>query len=168
MSKQKSAEVGSTHVKLGYAHVFSMVQIKIDGEKASESASVVLHNVMPSASLNLKTGTVTPTGTKSSVTMKLRAEGNRDGNYYFRAIVPALVIQKGDKILTVSSNGVAYDFAYSSDVPYEIGKLHQVNVTLGETPEESTITIENTDKGIEDWGNSDPISGTGTITWQKH
>ncbi len=162
--KQERVSAGTTHVNLGYHHAFSMVQIKLTGTNASKDAVVTLHNVQTSAVLNLKTSSVNLLGQTGHVLMRSCQIGDKTDEYYFRAIVPAQSIKKGDKILSVSNNGMNFDFTYSSDVPYEQGNLRQVNIILGETPEDSNISIEYADGDIGAWGESEPIEGEGSIT----
>lgn len=160
MAKSENVAAGTTTVPLQYSHAFALVQVSLKGDLAAKDATVTLQNVYPTAALNIKAGTVgQATGTMGTVAMKACSTNGDAAPYNYRAIVPAQTITAGDAILLTSSNNTNYKFTYSVNVPYEIGKLRQFDVTLGTTPAKTTIEIgEGT---IANWEDGSTVSGTG-------
>ena len=146
-----AAEGTTTTVPLTFAHAFSMVQVTLDGDQASDAATVTLYNVATSATIDLTTGTATAATETGIVSMKNCDPEPVDGKYSYRAIVPVQTIAQNTELLRTTSNGTVYSFTYTSDVPYNKGKLRQINVTLGQTANESTITISDAQDMIENW-----------------
>ena len=145
-----------------YSHAFALVQVSLSGDEATQDATVTLQNVFPTAVIDLQSGEVgDATGTQGTVAMKA-ASTNTATALNYRAIVPAQTITANTAILTTTSNGTNYRFSYSADVPYEEGKLRQINVTLG-TPSGSEITIDGADDVINDWEASTDVEGEGSV-----
>ncbi len=162
-----ATEGTTTTVPLKFAHAFSMVQVTLDGDQASDAATVTLYNVATSATINLIRGTAIAASETGIVSMKNCDPEPVDGKYSYRAIVPVQTIAQGAELLRTTSNETVYSFKYNSDdVSYNKGKLRQINITLGQTANESTITISNAQDMIENWvGDADlePDGGEGEI-----
>lgn len=82
--------------------------------------------------------------------------------FAYRAIVPAQTVATGQSLLEITSGGKTYKFTYSADVKYDAAKVRVMNVTLGESGQ-NTITIPASDTTIDNWGNSEAGTGTGTV-----
>ena len=163
IARNEDVTAGTTTVTLQYSHAFALVQVSLSGDEAAQDATVTLQNVYPTAIINLQSGEVgEATGTQGTVAMKAASTNTATAPYSFRAIVPAQTITANTAILTTTSNGTTYRFSYSADVPYEEGKLRQINVTLG-TPSGSEITIDGADDVINDWEASEDVSGEGSV-----
>lgn len=163
IARNEDVTAGTTTVTLQYSHAFALVQVSLSGDEAAQDATVTLQNVYPTAIINLQSGEVgDATGTQGTVAMKTASTNTATAPYSYRAIVPAQTITANTAILTTTSNGTTYRFSYSADVPYEEGKLRQINVTLG-TPSGSEITIEGADDVINDWEASEDVSGEGSV-----
>ncbi len=164
MAKNESVDAGATTVMLRFTHVFALVQVTLDGDDAEEGASVTLHNVLPSTTVDLLNASVgDASGDAVTVSMKSCDTNGSDAPFNFRAVVPAQTIAAGTELFSTTSNGKTYVYTYSADVPYESGKYRQINVTLGEKTEEITVDM-GIDSEIEDWEASDPVDGEGTVT----
>lgn len=163
MAKSENVGAGTTTVSLQYNHAFALVQVQLSGDQATEGATVTLQNVYPTAALNLKEGTVGETsGTLGTVVMKPLTTNTATAPYSYRAIVPAQTIAANNAILTTTSGETTYRFTYSAAVPYEQGKLRQINVTLGD-PSGTEITIEGAKDVIKDWEASTDVDGEGSV-----
>lgn len=159
IAKTENVAGETTEVKLGYAHAFSLVQVVLSGKEASESTIVTLQNINPTASINLKTGTVgdasAPSGTVN-VTMKPCTTP-----LTYRAIVPAQIIEANKSLLKASTPNKEYSFTYNKQVSYEQSKLRLINVTLGETTG-NPISITGAQEEIKNWEASEDLGEGGT------
>lgn len=166
MAKAEVETVGeNTTVQLQYKHAYALVQVKLSGNDVVEGAAVTLENVFSVATINLKDQQQNAASdVAGSITMKPCDATAANGAYYYRAIVPAQTIEAGKALVKVYSSEKTYQFTYNQAVEYESGKLRQINITLGEAPKQSTITITGADKEIADWGNSEDLKGEGNTT----
>lgn len=155
----------NTTVQLQYKHAYALAQVKLSGNDVAEGAVVTLENVFSVASINLKDQNQNAVSdVAGSITMKPCDATAANGAYYYRAIVPAQTIEAGKALVKVYSGAKTYQFTYDQAVEYKSGELRQINITLGDAPQESTITIAGADKEITDWGESTDLTGTGTST----
>ena len=157
-----ATEGTTTTVPLTFTHAFSMVQVTLDGDQANDDATVTLYNVATSATINLLTGVATADTETGIVSMKNCAPEPVDGKYSYRAIVPVQTIAQGTELLRTTSNETVYSFKYNSPVSYNQGKLRQINVSLGQTPHESTITISGAQDMIENWAGDTDLEPGGS------
>lgn len=165
IAKSENVESETTTVTLQYAHAFTMVQVALKGDQAASDATVTLQNIRPTSTINLKTQTCNAnTSTPGTVIMKPCTTNTQEAPYNYRAIVPAQTITKDTSILTAISNGRTYKFSFSADLPYESGKLRQINVTIGANTDGQAIEISKADPEIIDWTASTKVDGTGNIT----
>lgn len=165
IAKSENVESETTTVTLQYAHAFTMVQVALKGDQAASDATVTLQNIRPTSIINLKTQTCNAnTSTPGTVIMKPCTTNTQNAPYSYRAIVPAQTITKETSILTAISNGRTYKFSFSADLPYESGKLRQINVTIGTNTDGQAIEISKAEPEIIDWTASTKVDGTGNIT----
>lgn len=165
-AQNKTTGKGAKVVKLSFKHIFSLVQVNIDGMAATKDATVTLQNIHSSATLNVKSGEAKTKATEPKSEVKMYAlPGNQHEDavrYAYRAVVPAQSVKSGDVLLTVVSNAKTFQVKYSSDVPYETAKLRVINAQLGESGK-FNLSIPQSDVTIEKWGVSDAIEGSGTV-----
>lgn len=165
IAKSENVESETTTVTLQYAHAFTMVQVALKGDQAASDATVTLQNIRPTSIINLKTQTCNAnTSTPGTVIMKPCTTNTQNAPYSYRAIVPAQTITKETSILTAISNGRTYKFSFSADLPYESGKLRQINVTIGANTDGQEIEISKAEPEIIDWTASTKVDGKGKIT----
>lgn len=158
IAKSETVQAGATTVSLNYSHAFALVQVQLEGNLVTNDATVYLQNIQPTATINLKESSVNAvSGDKGNVAMKFCDTNQDAAPFSYRAIVPAQTISTGDGFLVVSLKGKNYKFKYSSEIPYESGKMRQFNVKLEST--EQTVSVGT----IENWGNSTDIEGTSDI-----
>lgn len=150
---------GSDAISLTFNHAYSLIQVNLSGTEATEDAVVTLKNIYPTADLNLSTGQATAaSGTATDVIMW--QHGTQTGVY--RAIVPVQTIAQGNVLLEIAA-AKNYRFTWNQAVEYPAGSLRVINVTLGETPEQTTITIPASDVDIDTWGNAGEAEGEGEV-----
>lgn len=139
-------------VTLEFSHAFSLLDVVLTGDAASADATVTLMNILPSASVDLTSLTVgTAYGTTTSVIMMPAGEDSAEGEYTFRAIVPAQTVSEGSTLFTVAcENGKTYGYAYAGEFPYEQGCYRQITVTVNANSE---ITVSG-ESSINDWESS--------------
>lgn len=164
MANNTTVAAGATNVSLTFDHAFSLVQVNLSGSEATNSAAVTLKGVYPTAKINLTDKTVgAAEGEAIDVTMWAHTQNatTENGSYVYRAVVPAQTIEKGNALLEIAANK-NYRFTWSEKLAYEEGKVRVINVALGKTPEQTTITIPASDVTINKWGNSEAPQGSGT------
>lgn len=149
---------GSTTVELSFSHAFALVQVNLSGSEAREDAVVSLKNIMPTAKLNLSTKEAAA-AEGVSTDVKMWQHATEKGIY--RAIVPAQTITQGGAILDIAV-AKNYRFTWSQDVDYVKGAVRVINVSIGETPQQTTITIPSSDTNIDKWGNAEVAEGEGS------
>lgn len=158
IAKSETVEAGATTVALNFSHIFTLVQVELQGNLVKKDATVYLQNIQPTATINLKESSASAIGDKGNVAMKFCDTNTDAAPFSYRAIVPAQTISTGDGFLVVSLDGKNYKFKYSSDIPYESGKMRQFNVKL-ESAEQS-VSVGT----IENWGTSTEITGTSNLS----
>ena len=157
IAKSENVTAGTTTVDLSYTHAFAMVQVALKGTEATKEATVTLQNIFPTAAINLKTGVIgEASGTLGTVAMKSCSKNGESAPFSYRAIVPEQTITANNSILVIASGEKKYKFTYTTDVPYESGKLRQYDVTLGDQSG-TALTIGN--GTISNWEDASEIEG---------
>lgn len=154
-AQNTEAAAGAENITLKFNHAFSLVQVGIkEAATTDANATVTLENIIPTANVNVMTGTVgAATGDATSVIMKKSAS-----KMEYRAIVPAQTIAGGAKLLSITADGKTYAVSNSEAVEYVMGQALQITVNkLNALPEGETITIGGS---ITDWEQGeDPGAG---------
>lgn len=138
-AQNTEAAAGAENITLNFNHAFSLVQVGIKAEATTDAnASVTLENIIPTAEVNVITGTVAAaTGEATSVMMKKSAT-----KMEYRAIVPAQTIAANAKLMSITANGKTFAVSNSEAVEYAQGKALQITVnSLNPLPEGNEITI---------------------------
>lgn len=161
----------TNEVALDFYHMFCMVEVTVQGTQVTkEPSSVELKGIQPTASLNLvdnspkSASSVTVSGGTKNIKMySLGSKQNSDGNlvYAYRAIVPAQIITAG-KILAqvngIDEDGTNKTIKFTSDIPYEKGKLRKLEITISDKVE---LDVPPTDTNMNPWEDSEGIPGAG-------
>lgn len=138
-AQNTEAAAGAENITLNFNHAFSLVQVGIKADATTDAnASVTLENIIPTAEVNVITGTVAAaTGEATSVMMKKSAT-----KMEYRAIVPAQTIAANAKLMSITANGKTFAVSNSEAVEYAQGKALQITVnSLNPLPEGNEITI---------------------------
>lgn len=165
-----NADVSASTVKLVFAHMFAMVEVKVDGDLVTQKpAKVELKGIKLASKLNILGATPTATidASASAVDVNMfyltKTANATQAPFSYRAVVPEQTIAKGTPLIAISDiDGTkkTYTMQYSTDVPYEAGKFRQVNVNIGTA--KVSITMQKTDFTIDSWGTSTEVTGNGT------
>lgn len=169
-ARNKTVAMNSTNVTLQFTHAFALVQVNLEGTMADKDATVTMQNVFPGAALNLQhaNGALAAgnaNGTQGNIKMYSLSEVNQVADadrFLFRAIVPAQSVAANAALLEIQSKGKTYRFTYNAAVEYVAGKSRVMNVALGETSGEITITIPAADMTVDIWGTTEKGTGTGS------
>lgn len=136
LSKLEGSEYTGAGINLTYNHAYAMVEVLVAGDKVGGKPSkVLLKNVNTDASIDLTTQAITPADNKQDVVMFYVENGDANGTYLYRAIVPEQTIKQGSVLLEVYGvdGGKNYMFKAPSnkDVKYPQGEYFRMEVTIG-------------------------------------
>lgn len=140
-------------INLTFDHMMAGVKIALnegdgfeDGEWESAAKTIVIQNTKRSATINLASGEVTPTGeTPSNGIIPLEVYG------LYRAVVVPQTIAAGSPLVSVSVNGYSYKLTKSEDFTYSPSKLHTFTLTVNKKESSGTLEIILDGESITDW-----------------
>ena len=117
-------------VDLKFSHRLSKIVVRLTGTGwTSGNISVKLNSVLTSANIDLNTLAVNATGSKQDIVFA------QDGTLQYKAILPPQTIPVGEKLLTMSMNGVDYSVETLSAQEYRSGKQYEYTINLDENGE---------------------------------
>ena len=167
-AKNLSVLAGTTNVSLSFSHLFSLVEVKVQGDKVTQRPEkVTLNNVKLAAEIDLTAdipaATLTADAGVGTVVMYPLATGDAANKapFVFRAIVPAQQVAAGTSLVDIenpAADGKTYTMSHPEAVTYEAGKCRQIIVTIAEAAKPA-LTIPATDFTFNPWGTSESISG---------
>lgn len=149
-ARNENSAAGAENISLNFSHSLSMIQVGIkDGVTADANASITLGNILPTVTVDVKTGEVSAaTGEPVSIKMK-----KSDQRMEYRAIVPAQTIAAYSKLMTIMADGKPYNVNVPTEVSLNKGQALQITVnSLVPLPEGEQVTIGG---AINDWGNGE-------------
>ena len=149
-ARNENSAAGAENISLNFSHSLSMIQVGIkDGVTADANASITLGNILPTVTVDVKTGEVSAaTGEPVSIKMK-----KSDQRMEYRAIVPAQTIAAYSKLMTIMADGKPYNVNVPTEVSLNTGQALQITVnSLVPLPEGEQVTIGG---AINDWGNGE-------------
>ena len=160
---------GEPSVTMVYNHMFSLVEVKVQGDKViQEAQKVLLKNVALNATLDLLGGAqpaavADGNAAKSDVTMYYVAPqgGVVPTAYTYRAMVPAQTVAAQTelvKVVDATGDGKSYKMKYNADVPYHAGRCRQITVEINDRID---VIINETDFDILPWEQDDRVPGEG-------
>ena len=169
-AKNVSVAAGATNVPLAFSHLFSMVEVKIQGDKVSQKpVKVTLNNVKLATEVDITAdapaAALTADAAVGTVNMYY-LEKTQDADkapFVFRAVVPAQEVAAETSLVSVENptgDSKTYSMKYSAAVTYEANKCRQLIVTIAEAAK-AELTIPATDFTFNPWGTSGEISGEG-------
>lgn len=146
-AQAKGLTASASPVQLQFAHRMSRILLQLvkssdyEGELPDE-AEVMLHNTVPSATIDLKVGVVTRNvyGQRQSIRCKSL------GNHRYSAIVVPQRIDNRMPLVEVVMKGVSY--LYESKFLFKPGVQHMVQLVISKNPDQLKIEIGGE---IENW-----------------
>lgn len=146
-AQSKGITASTSPVTLQFAHRMSRILIKLvksedyEGELPDE-AEVILHNTVPSATIDLSVGMVTRDthGTRQSIRCKSM------GSHKYTAIVVPQRIDNRMPLVEVIMKGVSY--LYESKFLFKPGVQHMVQLAISQNPDQLKIEIGGE---VENW-----------------
>lgn len=137
----KAAGIAPTEnaVPITTNHVFSNILVYLEAgtgftDEDLADAVVIINNVKASATINLATGVATATGEAATVTAWNVGE-------YYRAMIVPQTVTDGTKLITVTVDGVYYNFTLESDMTFVANKQHKFTVTINKSSNGVNIGI---------------------------
>ena len=136
-SKATNVAPTEKRIKMTFYHRMAGVYVTLvegsgwaDGEWAQLQKDVLVKNTIRKSTIDLATGTVTPTGEKPEDDIIPFVDG-----YNFRAVVVPQSIGSGESLFSITVDGVPYNYKYKVDgVPttfdYVSGKMHKFTIEV--------------------------------------
>ncbi len=115
------------------------------GEWADIDKTVVIPGIIPDATIDLSSGTVT-TGTQTPVTVTPLSYGGD-----WRAIVVPQTVKAGNDLVAVNVDGVSYTLVKNEDLSYRSGKMHTFTVTVNKNILNGKYEFMLTDEAVTPW-----------------
>lgn len=136
-------------VDLKFSHRLSRLVINLSGDGwTGSSLSCKVRNVMTTASVNLNDLTFVGTGAKQDITCKA------DGTRSYTVILPPQTVSQGEKLFTITMNGMEYSLDTQSAQEFRSGKSYEFNLGLNANNEIVQFTGDinpwNVDERIND------------------
>lgn len=151
-AKAEKVQPTTDAVQLQYRHLMAGVTIQLQmgtGFDASEWAQldkvVLIDNVQSSATVNLQTGTVTPSPSGEEVITPLIY------NNMWRAVVVPQTVAAGKRVLNITVDGKNYELKKQEAVQYVSGKMHNFTITVNKNTATGDYTFQLTADDIVAW-----------------
>lgn len=136
----KNITASDSPIQLTFKHIMSKLRIRLikgedfEGEMPT-SATVYVHNTVPTATIDLQAGVVTRyvKGTRQTII------AHQEDDYIYSAIVVPQRIENRMPIIEVVMNGVSY--LYESKFQFKPGTEHLVNIIISDNPDKVKIDI---------------------------
>ena len=156
-SKATNVAPTEKRIKMTFYHRMAGVYVTLvegsgwgDGEWAQLQKEVLVKNTIRKSTIDLATGTVTPTGEKPADDIIPFVDG---GNY--RAVVVPQSIGSGESLFSITVDGTPYNYKYKVDgVPttfdYVSGKMHKFTIEVSRK-EQTGIEFREVSVAITAW-----------------
>ena len=156
-SKATNVAPTEKRIKMTFYHRMAGVYVTLvegsgwaDGEWAQLQKDVLVKNTIRKSTIDLATGTVTPTGEKPADDIIPYVDG-----YNFRAVVVPQSIGSGESLFSITVDGVPYNYKYKVDgVPttfdYVSGKMHKFTIEVSKK-EQTGIEFKELAVSITAW-----------------
>ncbi len=156
-SKATNVAPTEKRIKMTFYHRMAGVYVTLiegsgwaDGEWAQLQKDVLVKNTIRKSTIDLATGTVTPTGEKPEDDIIPFVDG-----YNFRAVVVPQSIGSGESLFSITVDGVPYNYKYKVDgVPttfdYVSGKMHKFTIEVSKK-EQTGIEFKELAVSITAW-----------------
>ncbi len=156
-SKATNVAPTEKRIKMTFYHRMAGVYVTLvegsgwgDGEWAQLQKEVLVKNTIRKSTIDLATGTVTPTGEKPADDIIPFVDG-----YNFRAVVVPQSIDSGESLFSITVDGTPYNYKYKVDgVPttfdYVSGKMHKFTIEVSKK-EQTGIEFKELAVSITAW-----------------
>ena len=156
-SKATNIAPTEKRIKMTFYHRMAGVYVTLvegsgwgDGEWAQLQKEMLVKNTIRKSTIDLATGTVTPTGEKPEDDIIPFVDG-----YNFRAVVVPQSIGSGESLFSITVDGVPYNYKYKVDgVPttfdYVSGKMHKFTIEVSKK-EQAGIEFKELSVSITAW-----------------
>lgn len=146
-AKKEEATASAGAVQLGFKHCMSRMVIKlVKGEdyegELPDDAEVLIHNTVPSATVDLQAGIVTRNTHGTAQTIRAKSLGE----HKYTAIIVPQRLSNRQPLVEVIMKGVSY--LYESKFQFKAGMQHNVQLAVSQNPEQIKIDIGGE---IEQW-----------------
>lgn len=122
-------------VELKFSHRLSKIIINLTGDGwTGNNISVKMRNVIATASIDLNSVTFVGAGSKKDIVCA------PNGTRSYKVIVPPQVVGRGEKIVTVTMNGVEYSLDTQSELEWRSGKSYEYTLGL-EKPNDTELVF---------------------------
>ncbi len=143
-------------IMVRYSHRLAGVRVQLlkgegltDTEWQKLPRLVTIDNTIRTATIDLATGTSTPTGSYDRPIRMLEQSGD------YRAIVIPQTVEAGKALISITIDGIAYSHKLTSPMKYQTGKLHNFTITVNKSEASGDYSISVSDDGITDWINDE-------------
>ena len=156
-SKATNIAPTEKRIKMTFYHRMAGVYVTLvegsgwaDGEWAQLQKDVLVKNTIRKSTIDLATGTVTPTGEKPADDIIPYVDG-----YNFRAVVVPQSVGSGESLFSITVDGTPYNYKYKEDgVPttfdYVSGKMHKFTIEVSKK-EQTGIEFKELSVSITAW-----------------
>lgn len=153
----------TTSIRLTLAHRMACARVTLamgEGftpqEWAELEKQVQLVNLVRKASIDLSTGTVTPTGKVEKTATRPQHNGNE-----WRAIVVPQTLAAGTTLVDITLDGQTYHFSRPEDFTFQAGRMNNFTIRVDRKFPTGDCTLTLLGESITPW-ESDPMSHDGT------
>ena len=156
-SKATNIAPTEKRIKMTFYHRMAGVYVTLvegrgwaDGEWAQLNKEMLVKNTIRKSTIDLATGTVTPTGEKPADDIIPYVDG-----YNYRAVVVPQSVGSGESLFSITVDGVPYNYKYKVDgVPttfnYVPGKMHKFTIEVSKK-EQTGIEFKELSVSITAW-----------------
>ena len=156
-SKATNVAPTEKRIKMTFYHRMAGVYVTLvegsgwaDGEWAQLQKDVLVKNTIRKSTIDLATGTVTPTGEKPADDIIPYVDG-----YNYRAVVVPQSVGSGESLFSITVDGTPYNYKYKVDgVPttfdYVSGKMHKFTIEVSKK-EQTGIEFKELSVSITAW-----------------
>lgn len=143
-------------IMVRYSHRLAGVRVQLlkgegltDTEWQKLPRLVTVDNTIRTATIDLATGTSTPTGSYDRPIRMLEQSGD------YRAVIIPQTVEAGKALISITIDGIAYSHKLTSPMKYQAGKLHNFTITVNKSEAIGDYSISVSDDGITDWINDE-------------
>ncbi|MCM1356285.1 MAG: leucine-rich repeat protein [Staphylococcus sp.] len=151
-AKADKAMPTTSRVDLTFSHLMAGVRVTLrpaegfaDGEWEKLEKTVLVSNIIPNSTINLKDGSV-EVGTEGPISVT-PYEYNGD----WRAVVVPQTIKAGANVISISVDGVCYNLTKSDAMTYNSGKLHTFTIDVKRRQSTGEYEFSLADEAITAW-----------------
>ncbi|MBQ9524590.1 MAG: fimbrillin family protein [Bacteroidaceae bacterium] len=139
-----------------YSHRLAGVRVHlIKGEGMTDTEweklprLVTIDNTVRIATIDLSTGTATPSGSYDHPIRMLEQTSD------YRAVVIPQTVEAGKALISITIDGISYSHKIASPMNYQAGKLHNFTISVNKSEATGDYSISVSDDGITDWVNDE-------------